>query len=203
MKDFKKHIILLSVALLTSCNNSSLTNIPSVSIATIQMDGFFGLDEWNKSKAIGISLDNTLYLMQDKNYFYLGIKISEDVGRYIDLYMDNDSIGTINLHASMQLGERQLTENWSDTIPEWDWGNNSRWTANNVMAVSDSEEISFLESVAEYEGFEFQISKSKISGKTIKIRLEIKDFEGQASEIVFPLNSNRTKTEDWFLVALE
>lgn len=203
MKIFKKHIILLSIALLTSCNNASLTDVPSISMVKIQIDGIFNANEWNKSKAIEITLDNSLYLMQDKDYFYLGIKITEDVGRYIDLYVDNDSIGMINLHASMQLGERQLTDNWSDTIPAWNWGNNIKWTANNVKVVNESEQLPFLESVERYEGFEFQISKSKIRSKKVKIRLEIKDFVGQASEIVFPLNSDRMKTEGWFLLELE
>ena len=172
-------------------------------MSKIQIDGFFNANEWRKSKAIEIVFNNTLYLIQDKDYFYLGIKITEDLGRYIDLYIANDSIGTINLHASMQLGERQLMDYWSDTIPAWNWGNNVEWAANNVKVVNESKEMSFMESVEDYEGFEFRISKSKIKSKNIKVRLEIKDFLGQASEIVFPLNSNRMKTEDWFLIEFE
>jgi len=198
-----KYIILLSVVLLTSCKTSRSTDVPSISKIKIRIDGFFNVEEWDKSKIIDITSNNSLYLIQDDDYLFLGIKNNEDVGRYIDLYLDNDSIGTINLHASMQLGERQLYGNWNDTIPGWNWGNNLKWTANIVEVVNETDQITFLESVENYEGFEFQISKNKIRSKKVRIRFEIKDFVGQASEIVFPLNSVRMKTEDWLLLELK
>ena len=200
---FDKYIIILCVVLFTCRSDSSLTDIPFKSNINVRIDGLFNAEEWDKSKNIYLTSNNSVQLIQDEDYLFIGIKNNEDVGRYIDLFMDNDSIGTINLHASMQLGERQLSDNWNDSIPTWNWGNNSNWTANTVVVVNESENISFLESIEPYQGFEFQISKKKIKSKKVRIRLEIKDFMGQETDLIFPLNSEHLKPEDWALLELK
>lgn len=197
-----RYIFLLSFILFSSCRESNLTDVPFRANMNIQIDGLFDEEDWNRSRTIEITPSNSLHLVQDKYYLFLGISNYEDIGRYVDLYIDNDSIGIINLHASMQLGERLLTDNWNDTIPVWNWGKNTYWTANNVVVIDESEEISFLESVKPYQGHEFKISKNHI-GKKIRVRLEIKDFLGKASDIVYPFNSERQRTEDWYLLELK
>ncbi len=196
-------IILLSITLFTSCDELNSTDIPFSSKINIQIDGLFNKEDWSNSKVIELTSNNSLYLIQDKDNLFLGIQNKENVARYIDLYIDNESIGTINLHASMQLGERQLIDEWSDTIPEWNWGNNTNWTANKVEVVSEDEKIPFIESLKSYDGHEFQISKKKINNKKVKIRLEIKDFVGQADDIIFPINSERKRTDNWFMIELK
>ena len=133
----------------------------------------------------------------------MGINNKENVGRYVDLYLENESIGIVNLHASMQLGERKLIDSWNDTIPAWSWGNNNGWTANVVEPLNKGGEGSFLASVKPYQGHEFQISKKKIKDKKLKIRLEIKDFIGQAEDIIFPVDSKRNETENWLKVVMK
>lgn len=187
-----------SVVLLLACNSSNGTKIPSVSNPKLQTDGLFQEEAWNRSRSVQITTKHTLYLMQDANDLYLGVKSDEDTGRYLDLYLHNDSIGTINIHASFQLGERKLERQWDDEVPAWNWGNNAGWMANKVESVSEVEDLPFLDSVKPYEGFEFRISKAKIKNDKARVRLEIRDFRGQAGDIVFPPDSERLTTENWF-----
>lgn len=197
-----KNIISSLLVLLISCTNDDLKIIPTIEQVNISIDGIFNSESWDKSRIIEITPTNSLYLIQDKNFLFLGIKNKEDVGRYVDIYLNNNSIGTINLHASMQLGERKLNSNWNDTIPSWNWGNNLNWTANVVKVINQRKQESFLESVEDYQGFEFKIEK-KILRKESKIRIEIKDFMGEANRIVFPSNSVRLNTKKWFLLKLK
>ena len=192
--------LFLATLLFVSCDKPKVTDIPYAAITEIQIDGLFSETEWDKSKIIDITPNNSLYLMQNDDYLFLGIKNNEDVGRYIDLYLDNKSMGTINFHASMQLGERELHNNWNDTIPEWNWGNNAEWKANYVEVIDDDEQIPFLESVKAYEGFEFQISKTKIRNTQFRMRIEVKDFMGQTSDIIFPSTASRMEKESWLLL---
>ncbi len=194
---------LLLVILWTSCTTQIVGTIPFDTDVKMQIDGLFGEEEWSKAKLVRITPNNSLYLIQNQKYLFLGVRNNEKVGRYLDLYLENDSIGAINLHASMQLGERQLTEDWNDTIPKWNWGNNREWTANMVGFLDDNEHHSFLESVRPYQGFEFQISKKKIRSKKVRIRLEIKDFVGQADEIIYPIESHRKIANDWLFLELK
>lgn len=196
-----KYIIFALVIVLISCNNKS--DIPIISNANIEIDGLFTEGDWNNSRTIALTSNNILYLAQSGDYLFLGIKNDENVGRYVDLYLENEAIGIVNLHASMALGERELSDNWNDTIPAWNWGNNTHWTANIIEVISEDEEIPFLESVKPYQGHEFRISKKKIRDTKVKIRFEIKDFVGEANDIIFPIKSARSNSEKWLKVELE
>lgn len=204
---FRRYFIYTVVTFFTvlfSCSSHYDTlKVPMRHQIHISIDGIFDTKEWEHSRVIDITQKNKMYLVHNEDYFFLGIKNNESVARYIDLYIENDSIGTINLHASMQLSERVLSNVWNDTIPKWNWGNNNNWIANKVKPISNDESIPFIETVTHYEGFEFKISKNKLKSNTSKIRIEIKDFIGKETDIIFPSESERLDTERWFLLKLE
>ncbi|WP_298899639.1 hypothetical protein [uncultured Psychroserpens sp.] len=201
MNIFQKHIALISLTLLVSCND--FNEIPLKSNMDIQIDGLLREKDWEDSKIVTVTPSTTLFYIEDEVNLFIGIRNTDSINRYIDLYINNDSIGTINLHASMQLGERVLGDHWNDTIPTWNWGNNKNWISNNVEIVNHNENMSFKESIASYEGFEFKISKQKIKSKKNRIRIEIKDFLGEAQDIVYPLDSERNTTENWNPILLK
>jgi len=201
-KNYSIYTCFSLIIILFSCTNSNTSKVPIKHQVDISVDGIFDAKEWECSKAINISQNNTLLLIQNVDYIFLGIKNNETTARYVNLYIENNTIGTINFHASMQLSERQLSGIWNDTIPKWNWGNNSNWTANKIKIISRDETIPFIETVALYEGFEFKIAKSKLKSNTFKIRLEIKDFIGKEEDIVFPIDSERLTMEKWFQLEL-
>ncbi len=204
MSDLKCIGIALSlIFVLLSCDQHDISNIPFISVDDIKIDGILAEGEWEGSRKIRVTATSFLFLSQNDEYLYVGVKNVGNVSRYLDLYLDNESMGTLNLHASMQLGERLLKEGWNDTIPAWNWGNNTNWEANIVEVISDDETISFQQSVKPYEGHEFKISKRKFTGRHIRMRLEIKDFMGQASDIIFPADSERADIESWLDIMVE
>ncbi|WP_298895137.1 hypothetical protein [uncultured Psychroserpens sp.] len=201
MNIFHKYVALISLTLLVSCND--FNEIPLKSNIDIQIDGLLKEKDWEDSKIITVTPSTTLFYIEDEVNLFIGIRNTDSINRYIDLYINNDSIGTINLHASMQLGERVLGDHWNDTIPTWDWGNNKDWISNNVEIVNHNENMSFKESIVPYEGFEFKISKRKIKSKKNRIRIEIKDFLGEAQDIVYPSDSERNTKENWNPILLK
>ena len=201
-KNYSIYIGFSLVIILFSCTNASTSEVPIKHQMNISIDGMFDAKEWKHSRIIDVAQKNTMHLIQNEDYLFLGIKNTESVARYVDLYIENDSIGTINFHSSMQLSERSLGDVWNDTIPKWNWGNNSNWTANKVKTISNDETVPFIETVARYDGFEFKIAKSKLKSSTSKIRLEIKDFIGEEKGIIFPIDSQRFDTKNWFHLEL-
>ena len=190
--------LVFPATLLISCGTYTYHRVPIGKNVTI--DGFFDKEEWKGAKTIKITPNNFLYLIQNTDYLFLGVQNNEQTRRYIDLYVASNSGRITNLHASMQLGERELTEYWNDTIPPWNWGNNQGWTSNKVEILDRTGDIPFLERIKPYQGHEFQISKEKIGQKQFRIRLEIKDFIGEADDIIFPNDSESNSIQNWFTI---
>jgi len=188
--------------LLVFCNRSDPGDIPLRDDLTVEIDGLFKDQEWRNAKRVELTPNNILYLAQTEEYLFLGVQNQENVARYVDVYLEGEAMGMLNLHASMQLGERQLHPGWNDTVPAWNWGNHSGWMANVVEFSTKAESASFLESIKPYQGQEFRISKKKLRDGNAKLRLEVKDFIGEASDIIFPENSTRNTSSQWFDLVL-
>ncbi len=196
-----KNYVLLILVILHSCTKDSNV-VPTIDTITVSTDGQLDERIWNQSLAFDLPSTYTLHLLQNDEAVWMAIELGEKSGKYVDVYLHNDSIGTINLHASMQLGERMLAGNWNDTIPAWNWGNNYDWIANTIRYKEHNEKMLLMESIAPYQGFEFKISKSRILQNRLFIRLEIKDFTGTGENYIYPLLSKREDPGNWLNVSL-
>ena len=201
MKSLKIGLLLFALHLV-ACNTSNNSNTPMDNSVAISIDGIIDANEWKTSRVYDIASENKLYLVQDEAYVYMAIKRDAKVARYVDVYLTNDSNELINLHASMQLGERLLIGNWDDNNPAWKWGNNDGWQSNTARIIKKGNDLSFLETLKPYDGYEFKISKKKIKSNNFKLRIEIKDFIGEAEEITFPKNTDRKEQKNWFQINL-
>lgn len=170
--------------------------VPHKQETMINLDGKIGSEEWQDTNSVQINSMMDLLLLQNNSDFYLAIEVSEDVARYVDIFIKPSGHDITNLHASMQLGERLLTGEWNDTIPQWNWGNNDNWSANTVILRNHNDTIPFIQLVQPYNGFEFRIARDKIEPQ-FKIRIEIKDFEGKAEDVVYPKHSKRDDLGSW------
>ncbi len=193
--------LFLTPSLLSS--QSINDDIPYLPDFQLKIDGMFHESAWQSAKNISLTDSNRFYLAQNDTLIFLGMYHEGVQSKYVDLFLSNESIGTINLHASMQLGERQLTANWDDSSPAWNWGNNTLWTANHVEMINHSKDIPLMESIKPYQGYEFQIDKRKLQGTKAKIRLEVRDFQGKSEDLIFPENSTRKHTAQWFELILD
>jgi hypothetical protein len=188
--------------LLVSCQSEGQVKIPIVLNSRIHIDGLPGLHEWSKSLKILLKEEYTLHLMADSAFLYVAA-FGENKSPYTDLYIRTET-GLINLHASMQLGERLLPEGdlWDDTTPAWNWGNNLQWTANTVSYKRGaSESLPFTEQVVPYKGQEFKIEIEKL-GKNFSLFVTIRDFADAAALASFPPNGVPRDVSTWQLLSI-
>jgi hypothetical protein len=179
-----KKIILLLVCLFSLFfNGSSQVLTFPFTVQPPVIDGKFTQGEWKGAKQI--SLDSvTLYFLSSDKEIFIGVQGQKGIHPYTDLYFKTDSI--LNLHASLQLGERNLLV-LADPV-EWSWGNNRLWTASVVTYKKNAgEKQSFYEQVEQYDGQEFVIQKNRFRGVTeIKLKIIVGDFINANSGARYP-----------------
>jgi hypothetical protein len=185
---------------LVACNEGLTNKVPKQT-ASIEIDGILKDTEWGNSKIISSNESVQIMLTQNDSFFYIGVRKEKEIARYVDVYI-YDGTKLLNLHASMQLGERLLQGDWNDTIPTWNWGNNKLWTANHVSIVSKDEQLPFSKQTNAYDGYEFIIKKEMIENIELKLMLEIKDFTGEQSMVIFPDRAIRHNYSEWFTFKL-
>ena len=138
--------IFIFLSFLLSHSVTCQVHVPQVSQVKVIADGINNKGEWRRANTIQLGKEFTIYLMADSVWVYLAIFSNGQASHYTDLYLLSALL--VNLHASMQLGERQLPLDgtWNDETPAWSWGNNKNWIANSVNYKSNaSESAPFLE----------------------------------------------------------
>ena len=177
--------------------------VPLLPDAGIQPDGNFEEKVWQKARKVKLAERTTLYLFQNQDALFVGIRNEDGARRYTDAYVHSEAIGTVNLHASMQLGERVLHDGWDDSTPAWNWGNNSQWQANTVkLDEAKDKQLPFSDRLQPYHGQEFRIDKTKLAPGQVRLRLEVRDFMGEAEAISFPEESTRADVGSWVSLKL-
>lgn len=179
-------------------------HVPETTGSPVLIDGQFSPGEWEGASEITISDAVTLLLQQRAGHVFLGIKTPPTVPRYIDLFVHVDD-ALYNLHASAQVGERLLADTtWSDAEPPWRWGNHVDWIANEVKAdPTVPRDEPWTDRLFPYEGFEFQLRRARFVGPTWQVRIEVRDFMGTTSDIIFPSASQRKDTTHWLRLHLD
>ncbi len=174
-----------------------LISVPQGGLPVL-VDGRFSADEWRDAKEINFDVSAKLYVKQFKNHVFIGIR-STGATRYADLFLLDSENRLYNLHASMQIGERLLTDNtWTDKKPAWNWGNHVDWIASEAKLDSTkSKDLPLAMRFFGYDGMEFQIRRSRFPGKWWRVRIEIRDFAGELPDIVFPDKAGRKEIEKW------
>ena len=85
---------------------------------TITIDGFFQEAVWSSAFKINLADSATLYLAQTKEDLLIGVHHRAGFTSYTDVFIKTNQL--LNLHASMQLGERILPNDnsWNDEYPK-------------------------------------------------------------------------------------
>lgn len=173
--------------------------------APVLIDGKFPVAEWRNCFVISIEDSVKLYLKQYKGHVFIGVRVERATPSYVDLLLFTPDEQLYNLHASMKIGERLLKGNsWTDSQPAWRWGNNIDWIANEAkIDPTKDTDLPFTEKFYPYEGYEFQLCRSRFDGKKWHIRIVVQDFAEQLPDITFPNNSKKTDTSQWAILNLE
>lgn len=211
MKAFKYSFTLLSIIFIFSCSSKLDTKVPIVDAETsaINVDGIFDEAVWGQALVHHISDSLDLLVFQNEQDVFIGIKSLSDYQRTsTDLYLQNDSFGSINLHASMQLGERTPVEDsWSPEVNPYRWGNNEGWTANIFEwneELRESRSLNIIEKLLYSQGQEYVISKEKIPGDylNLNIKINVIAMDNQALPIAYPEGSTETDPATWLRLEL-
>lgn len=206
MKALKNSFFVLTVVFIYSCGSNPDTKVPALSVSTtiIKVDGIFDETAWSEAIVHHISDSIDLLLFQNEDHLFIGIKsLSEFQRTSTDLYLKSESVSPINLHASMQLGERQFEkQSWNPQNNPYNWGNNKDWTANIFQwneELRESRSLKIIEKLLFSEGQEFVISKNKLPSNSFDLSVKINAIgpDNQASPISYPEKSNEEDPSTW------
>lgn len=193
----------VSACFLLADFNGIAQSIPESKSITVKADGQFTKEEWGSATLVYSSAPYQIRVMADSTSIYIGVESSEPAHHYTDLYFSSQQL--MNLHASMQLGQRVLPQQgiWNENDPPWVWGNNKGWYANTVRyLIGADEHLPFSKQVYPYFGQEFVISR-KLTGDNFKLAISMADFEGVNKAVYFPANMNLSKPTGWFEVSIQ
>jgi hypothetical protein len=146
-------------------------------------------------------------IWQNSEDLFIGIKSTAKTSKpFTDIFLSNNSINQLNLHASSQLGERHIiNDSWNINVNPWSWGNNKQWEANTTeFDKSKEKNLPMILKYVHHEGQEFRISKEKLMQQTVKIRATVTsiDLNMKTSEINYPKNSNKSEPATWLELQL-
>ena len=176
--------------------------VPASTTAEIIPDGKIDRMEWVHATQVDLGQGVTLRIKAD--FDHVALALQSNGRRYTDVYLALGDGTVLNLHASMQTGERKLTGTaWTDTSPAWTWGNNTRWQASTVKPKPNADENRpFAEQVMPFDGQELLIERAMSRANTWTVRIEVRDFTGTDADAIWPATSSRFDTTGWATIVL-
>ena len=165
----------------------------------VTVDGALDVPEWQGAQRIELTGGAVLWLKQTPAHVCFAVEPNEAGPRYVDVFIADRAGALHNLHASMQVGERALpARRWTDEEPATTWGQTTGWSANAATTLDPETHAPSIEQLAPFDGYEFVIDRAVLS--PWRIRVEVRDFHGEARDIVWPAQSRRTDIATWALL---
>jgi hypothetical protein len=199
-------IVLSSAALVAQ--ERQTVRVPEGNGQPILTDGLFSPGEWDDALKIPIRPDLELLVKKSAGFAFIGLRYSPFVLSVVDLFVSPDGRAIRHLHVSAQLGERLLNDTpGTDDDPEFDWGDTSGWYANEIRWSERKVQALIKEgkdrgqaqeaSLYKYDGFEFQIRRSKFGSGEWLVRLETPMAPDWGKPVVFPEGTDAVSTRGW------
>ena len=189
------------IALAASTASTPEVPIPSSSVPVV-VDGIFA-DEWDDARSIELE-SHVILLKEVGEFVYVGVERRSDVPMYVDLYLKTDEGDPVNLHASMQLGERSVVLDGGEIVSKFEFGEPSHWSANVLQYRPDNApgaELT-LERFVPHDGMEFEIERAAFPGRRWHLRLYVHALgDGSRSE-VYPEESSLGRPHEWAVLTL-
>jgi len=180
----------------------------------VLLDGLFSPGEWEDAVKIDIQENVSLHLKQYGGYVFMGIKISPYKTSLVDMFISPDGKTITHLHTSAQIGERLVNEDsepWDN--PPFIWGNSVAWYANEIRWDNEKMQALIKEgksgneaqemSCFKYDGFEFQIKKSKFPSDLWLFRIEVPMAPDFDRPVIYPSGTAMKSTEGWIRLILD
>src|SRR4028119_876642 len=172
MRSFIGALMLMVGCVMQSASAQQTVKVPEGHGNPVLIDGIFSRDEWQDAATVKVNDSVTRYFKQFRGHVFIGVKTATSYPAYVDMFLLIGSNELYNLHASMQIGERTLTGNaWTDGEAPWRWGNHVGCIANETKYDSIKDRsLPDKEKVFPYEGKEFQLLRSRFTGKQWRMR---------------------------------
>lgn len=184
---------------------SQTITVPATVCNPLLIDGQMSAEEWSDAKEITINDNIQMLIKEIKTNVFVGFKFSDRKPGVVDLFIEIPDGQVIQLHSSMQIGERVLEDTtWTYDSPAWRWGNHVDWIASESKTdPSLSRDLPFDQRLYPSDGVEFQIRRSRFSGDLWRMRIEISSFVDPENVIAYPEKSERKNTSHWLTVKFE
>ena len=118
------NLLLLSASLLFLATKASASETIAINPTSkpALLDGRCGADEWEAATKFELPAQASIYLMHDKDSFYICAKGKAEDYTVLDLYIEHAETGQLHhFHLSAQMGESVLTdEGWEPASEKWD-----------------------------------------------------------------------------------
>ena len=182
--------------------------IPERNGMPVLLDGRFSPGEWEDAKRVDIREDVSLFMKTYGGHVFIGIRISPFRTSAIDMFISPGGGRIHHLHASAQIGERLVNEasgRWDK--PSFNWGDTVDWSANEIRwdekkmhsLIKEGKSEGEAQEMANYpyDGFEFQIRRSKIGPGPWLFRIEVPLAPQVDRPVVFPPGTEMGSTKGW------
>jgi hypothetical protein len=188
--------------------------VPEGNGKPILTDGIFSPGEWDDALKIPIRPNVELLLKKSAGFVFVGIRYIPFTLSVVDLFISPDGKAIRHLHVSAQLGERLLNDTpGTDDDPEFIWGDTTGWYANEIRWNERKVQAMIKEgkdngqaqeaSLYKYDGFEFQIRRSKFGSDEWLVRLETPTAPNWAKPVVFPEGTDTVSTRGWLTLVFK
>jgi hypothetical protein len=188
--------------------------VPDWKGRAILTDGVFTPGEWDDALAVQIRPGLHLLVKKSADFVFLGLKYSPSCRSIVDLFISPEGKDVTHLHVSAQLGERRLADRPSSGEGErFLWGDTRGWYANEVrwdeakveaLMKAGTSRVEAVEAATyRYEGFEFQIRRSKFGSDEWLVRFESPMPPDWSDPVVFPDGTNRETTAGWLKLIMK
>jgi hypothetical protein len=153
----------------------------------ILLNGFVGDNEWTSKRALHVPLGDSieLYLIQDSQFVYLGIRSTDTLHTGIDLYIADDRNHRRLLHTSASHGQQDLDDDSADGLT---FGINQYWSSNVVESFYEEGKMHWVAP----EIFEFQIDKVLTGSDRLRLMIHLK-----RPEKICPLGAVPDSVDNW------
>jgi hypothetical protein len=188
--------------------------VPEGNGKPILTDGIFSPGEWDDALKIPIRPNVELLLKKSADFVFVGIRYTPFTLSVVDLFISPDGKAIRHLHVSAQLGERLLDDKAvPGKEPEFIWGDTTGWYANEIRWNERKVQAMIKEgkdngqaqeaSLYKYDGFEFQICRSKFGSDEWLVRLETPTAPDWAKPVVFPEGTDTVSTRGWLTLVIK
>lgn len=193
-------LLLLSTCLsfvATGTNASETITINPTNKAAL-LDGRCGNDEWEAATKIKLPAQASIYLMHDKDNFYLCAKGKAEDYAVLDLYIEHAETGYLHhFHLSAQMGERVRTDKG--------WGESATWELKDYagfwvpyFGLEDPENRKGPK-FARGTHRQIQVSRKKFAGNIWNMMIGVSAIrhEGKGAEFFFPRKAVDNDKSTW------